>query len=186
MTEQELIAILQVVHEKAAEQIYDRVLRGARSISDVENVLSETTRQERQIIGDYLDQFGSEEVVNRKWNSGKNYIESLQESMERTREDLERTFQESLDELAAEARDIFLSRRAHETDTIFVTEETRILAEMIQNAFPYYRYMTEEDSRVCPYCRPLNGLVFDTIDARVGYNLPPMHPRCRCRIEAMN
>lgn len=186
MTEQELIAILVALHEAAAERIRDRILAGARSVAEIDDILRETLAEERTAIGDYLDQFGDDDIIDRKWNAGKNYRDSLSESMERTREDLEAIFEEGMEDLDKEAQEAFLRRRGYETETISITEETRIRAMMVANYYPYYEYLTEGDIKVCPICAPLNGIVFDTVDARVGYTLPPMHPRCRCRIKPVN
>lgn len=181
MTEQELIALLVALHEKAATEIYNRVREGSRQVEDI---LNETKTAEAQILGDYFSQFGDDDVIYDRWNSGKNYIDSLNESIERTRRDLERIFQEAQDE-AQEAMEAFLSRRNHETEVIAVTEETRIAAAVTVRTYAYYRYMTAGGDRVCAVCRPLEGMVFDTVDARIGQNCPPMHPYCRCRIEPL-
>ena len=36
----------------------------------------------------------------------------------------------------------------------------------------------------CDVCNSLNGKSFPVEDAKVGINLPPMHPGCRCTIIA--
>lgn len=45
-----------------------------------------------------------------------------------------------------------------------------------------YQFLCGLDDRTCPVCRALDGQVFQTKDARPGYNFPPMHEGCRCMV----
>lgn len=54
-----------------------------------------------------------------------------------------------------------------------------------------HEWQTAEDNRVCPICKPLNGVVFTTDEMRdstfdLGGNTwqlkPPAHPQCRCAL----
>ena len=82
--------------------------------------------------------------------------------------------------LEAQLAPIFGSNRAN---MIAVTEVTRAFAE--GNALAWQstgfvskvRFNTSRDDRVCPYCSPLAGEVFDVDD--YGHK-PPIHVRCRC------
>lgn len=47
-----------------------------------------------------------------------------------------------------------------------------------------YSYVCENADSSCEVCMNLDGQVFDIDDARMGENLPPMHPNCRCSITA--
>lgn len=42
-----------------------------------------------------------------------------------------------------------------------------------------YRYLATLDSRTSDICRELDGKVFEIKEAKVGVNLPPLHPYCR-------
>lgn len=72
---------------------------------------------------------------------------------------------------------------ANRANMIAVTEVTRAFAE--GNALAWQstgfinkvRFNTSEDDRVCPFCSPLAGEVFDVDD--YGHK-PPIHVRCRC------
>ena len=35
----------------------------------------------------------------------------------------------------------------------------------------------------CKKCRDMDGEIFDMADASTGYNMPPFHPNCKCKIE---
>ncbi|MDD3410519.1 MAG: minor capsid protein [Eubacteriales bacterium] len=45
-----------------------------------------------------------------------------------------------------------------------------------------YEYLTAEDSRTCKICAGMNGKRFKLSEARVGENMPPLHPNCRCTV----
>lgn len=43
-----------------------------------------------------------------------------------------------------------------------------------------FKWITEEDARVCPQCAPLDGQIFELADSD---NFPPLHANCRCQME---
>ena len=47
-----------------------------------------------------------------------------------------------------------------------------------------YTYVCENAESSCEVCQNLDGKVFDIYEAETGKNLPPMHPNCRCSINA--
>lgn len=85
-----------------------------------------------------------------------------------------------LDVLEQQIAGIFGEARAA---MISATEVTRVVAE--GNAVAWkstgfveqVRFNTSADDKVCPYCSPLNGEVFDVDD--YGHK-PPIHVGCRC------
>lgn len=86
---------------------------------------------------------------------------------------------------------LFDRRRA---ELIASTEVTRAFAEgnyLVYRQVPGLDtkvWLTLEDERVCPRCGPLHevavGLEEEFPDAVQPTKLPPLHPRCRCRIVA--
>lgn len=58
------------------------------------------------------------------------------------------------------------------------------LSLMEENDYDEYMYMTLsfKDGKICDACKALDGKHFKRKDAEVGFNLPPMHPNCRCSI----
>ena len=46
----------------------------------------------------------------------------------------------------------------------------------------YYRFVATLDNRTSQVCREHDGQVFNIDDADAGYNMPPLHPRCRSTI----
>ena len=57
-----------------------------------------------------------------------------------------------------------------------------------EKAGVYLRFRTQMDSKVCPYCAPLNGLLLPlpkgiVPDKPYWHDYPPIHPRCRCGLE---
>ncbi len=77
-------------------------------------------------------------------------------------------------------------------DMIAATETTRAYAEgnlavwKQSGVVDGVRWMTAEDERVCPVCKPLDGLTGD-LATGVLYNgktyKPPAHVRCRCYLQ---
>lgn len=64
-----------------------------------------------------------------------------------------------------------------------VTEMARVqtevqLAHLKNNDFKEYVYLAEPTA--CKICKPLHGKVFKVKDAKIGENISPMHPHCRC------
>lgn len=45
-------------------------------------------------------------------------------------------------------------------------------------------WITQEDEKVCPVCRPRHNMVVTLEEAIAGFS-PPAHPRCRCHMEAI-
>lgn len=43
-----------------------------------------------------------------------------------------------------------------------------------------YEFTTTWDERTCPVCGRLDGKTFPLDEGKVGLNMPPMHPNCRC------
>lgn len=65
------------------------------------------------------------------------------------------------------------------------TETLRAFSQGVQWQFRHYgitrvQWMTARDERVCPWCGPLDGLIFPLEELPFGG--PPIHPQCRCFI----
>lgn len=69
-------------------------------------------------------------------------------------------------------------------ESIAITETTRAFSAgnallwSIVGVISSYRWNTQRDERVCPYCAPLDGRIFP-MSSSVR---PPRHPNCRCWI----
>jgi SPP1 gp7 family putative phage head morphogenesis protein len=111
--------------------------------------------------------------------------------LQTTREAVEKAIQQAGGDdelLAALLAPIFGPERA---ETIGLTEA--MIAAAIGNLFAWEAYgvieeviwVTAEDERVCPICRPLHEAVIKLGDALYGGSRPPAHPRCRCWLEAI-
>ena len=53
------------------------------------------------------------------------------------------------------------------------------LQSYIDDGFTKYRYIAQLDSRTSSICKSLAGQIFETKEAQVGVNYPPMHSNCR-------
>ena len=49
-----------------------------------------------------------------------------------------------------------------------------------------YEYKCADNSSVCANCRALKDKIFDSENATIGVNFPPIHPYCRCDIVGIN
>lgn len=186
MTEQDMTDVIESIHEQAANDIYRTVRGGARWTNDLEAIFASALQSEKVAFQEYFMQLAEEAIVNRKWNAGKNFIESLEEALSRLRKKLEALFL-ALDwieeeELARAAQQEYLKSMNNASKGILTTETTRIQTAVILGTCAYYRYDCCNDSIACPYCLDVDNKEFDTYDAQIGRNLPPMHTGCRCRI----
>jgi SPP1 gp7 family putative phage head morphogenesis protein len=70
--------------------------------------------------------------------------------------------------------------------TPIMGEEPRLISAEPKN--PYFRWVTTHDSAVCLICSPLDGKVFvwDDPSILVPSADEKTHPRCRCRLEAVD
>lgn len=79
----------------------------------------------------------------------------------------------------------------YRAETIGLTEA--ILGVTIGNLLAWSAYgiieevvwVTAEDEKVCPICRPLHDVIISLEEAVYGGLRPPAHPRCRCWLEAI-
>lgn len=175
--------VIRKLHEEEALAIYVAIMDGAKSVADIEGVLSHALQQDLNVIKEYLNAIGDENIVDVKWNSGTNYVESVKAAVERVREKLEEIFPLYTGEELAEAiAEEYERKMNYEIARIFTTEKTRIEATAVITTCSYYRYESCRDNKTCPYCLALDNQVFDTYDAEIGVNMPPMHSNCRCRV----
>ena len=57
------------------------------------------------------------------------------------------------------------------------------LREIEANGFTQFIFIADSGgSRTCEQCKALDGKTFILKDGKVGVNLPPLHPNCRCSI----
>lgn len=54
--------------------------------------------------------------------------------------------------------------------------------QVVTNVVITGRWVTEDDEKVCPICRPLDGTTQDVWGLKFPLG-PPAHPRCRCHLD---
>lgn len=52
-----------------------------------------------------------------------------------------------------------------------------------QDKFSYARWITARDEKVCPICKPRDGVIYSYAELRYIF---PAHPNCRCKIEPVD
>lgn len=71
------------------------------------------------------------------------------------------------------------ARRLIRTEINYISNKGSIQAYKDTGILDRYRYLATLDSRTSDICREMDGKVFELKEAKVGVNLPPLHPYCR-------
>jgi SPP1 gp7 family putative phage head morphogenesis protein len=131
-------------------------------------------------------------VVNRSW-SGNNYSARIWGNTERLAERLEKLF--TMKELASMSERDMAKVLAYEfkvgrgiAERLIRTEANRVynLGKLMgwRKHFPdgEYRFVAVLDRRTSQVCRDHDGKIYKVAKAKVGDNLPPLHPWCRSTV----
>ena len=71
------------------------------------------------------------------------------------------------------------AQRLIRTEINYISNKGSLRAYKDTGIVEKYRYLATLDNRTSNICRELDGEVFEIKEARVGVNLPPLHPYCR-------
>lgn len=170
MTREKIIAILIAIWDEGADDInftdYDSII----------TVLSAQMDVAYEKVREYLLTIADESIVDRKWNDG-NGLSDFFDGM------LYRIILFIIEHINDEdLKDRLVDYMTWNGRRILDTEETRCSSEAFLQDHDTYVYHAVMDNATCEECRALNGKTFLKSDAKVGINLPPMHPNCRCWI----
>ena len=138
-----------------------------------------------------LDEKKVESVVRTPW-SGKNYSKRLWKDTELLEKELKKTMTAamhrglSIDKLSGQLAERMnvgknVAARLVQTELNYVQNQAA-LASIKDAGMKYFRFIATLDSRTTVICREHDGRVFSVDDAGVGYNMPPLHVRCRSTI----
>ncbi|WP_433956985.1 minor capsid protein [Cytobacillus horneckiae] len=88
--------------------------------------------------------------------------------------------------LARDMRKVFNSSISN-SERLMRTEMARVQGDvfkdsMKQGDYDAYEYIAEPSA--CPICKALDGKVFNLNDMKIGVNMYPMHPNCKCATAA--
>lgn len=77
-----------------------------------------------------------------------------------------------------------MNMSAYNARRLIRTEATQIssracAAAYEENGTPKFKFLATLDFKTSTICRDMDGRVFNTKDAKVGVNMPPLHPFCR-------
>ena len=138
-----------------------------------------------------LDKEKLEAVTRTPW-SGKNYSDRIWHNNAELGRTIEQTMLtamhrgSSLNDLSRYVAGrmnvgIHNAQRLVQTELNYV--QNRAALDSIKDAgMRYYRFIATLDNRTSQICREHDGMVFAVDDADAGYNMPPLHPRCRSTI----
>lgn len=129
------------------------------------------------------------QAVTRDWSKA-NYAKRLwnhkKELSETLREDITTGLIQgkSVNEMAKKiAKDMQVSlnnaKRLVRTETNYIHNQATLDEYTNYAHVEQYRYLATLDFKTSPICQELDGKTFNTEDAKVGRNYPPMHPNCR-------
>jgi SPP1 gp7 family putative phage head morphogenesis protein len=129
-----------------------------------------------------------EQILREPWN-GANYSERIWDGADKLQRALNGVVTKGLltgQSIAQMAQEI--ENRMHagynnavrlvRTETTYIANQA-ILAAYKAHGVEKYLYVAILDKLTSEVCRDLDGQVFRVDEARVGVNLPPMHPNCR-------
>lgn len=138
-----------------------------------------------------LDKEKLEAVTRTPW-SGKNYSDRIWHNNAELGRTIEQTMLtamhrgSSLNDLSRYVAGrmnvgIHNAQRLVQTELNYV-QNSAALDSIKDAGMRYYRFIATLDNRTSQICREHDGMVFAVDDADAGYNMPPLHPRCRSTI----
>ena len=71
------------------------------------------------------------------------------------------------------------AQRLIRTELNYISNKGTMKAYKESGVVDRYQYLATLDSRTSDICRELDGKIFELKEAKVGVNLPPLHPHCR-------
>ncbi len=71
------------------------------------------------------------------------------------------------------------AQRLIRTELNYISNKGSMKAYEESEVVQKYQYLATLDNRTSDICRELDGKIFDLKEAKVGVNLPPLHPHCR-------
>lgn len=179
--------------------------------ADLENYMTETLtdeakaelRRQAGILGETIDHVNPEDVKHivtgsyradmAKYTMGKTtFSERIWGNNESLKGNLDRLLTQALingkgpNALASDLRKQYDVSK-YEASRLMRTESARVqgaaaIQNMLDHGIREYEWISEPDSKTCHECAALNGKRFKIEAGKVGENLIPLHPNCRCAI----
>ncbi|MEB9430814.1 minor capsid protein [Bacillus cereus] len=133
-----------------------------------------------KIIKDILSYpWSGENFSNRIWNNKKKLLQVLREEL--TQGVIQGLHADEVSERLAKKMNVEMKHAitlVHTESSYFYNQST--LDSFGEAGIEKYKLHVTFDHRTSPKCRALDtGKVYNRDDASVGYNYPPLHPRCR-------
>ena len=132
------------------------------------------------------------EILRQRWKGG-NYSSRIWENAEKLAQDIEsavlenvlsgKTIQQTYSALLEAAQGHMpTANRLIRSETTYVANQAERYAYE-EASIDEYRYVAQLEAKTCDVCGKLDGEKFPLYKAKVGVNLPPMHPWCKCTTE---
>jgi len=130
-----------------------------------------------------------EAAIREKW-LGQNYSDRIWADKKKLTDNIEQMLSQEFvrgrgpDDIARDFADRLNvsysnAQRLIRTEINYISNKGSLQAYKDTGIVEKYRYLATLDSRTSDICRELDGEVFEIKEAKVGVNLPPLHPYCR-------
>lgn len=130
-----------------------------------------------------------EAAIKEKW-LGQNYSDRIWADKKKLTDNIEQMLSQEFvrgrgpDDIARDFADRLNvsysnAQRLIRTEINYISNKGSLQAYKDTGIVEKYRYLATLDSRTSDICRELDGEVFEIKEAKVGVNLPPLHPYCR-------
>ena len=141
--------------------------------------VSFTTPGGKQLETAVREKWLGQNYSNRIWADKKKLTDNIEQMLSqefvrgRGPNDIARDFADRLNVSYSNAQ------RLIRTEINYISNKGSLQAYKDTGIVEKYRYLATLDSRTSNICRELDGEVFEIKEAKVGVNLPPLHPYCR-------
>lgn len=141
--------------------------------------VSFTTPGGKQLETAIREKWLGQNYSDRIWASKKKLTDNIEQMLSqefvrgRGPNDIARDFADRLNVSYSNAQ------RLIRTEINYISNKGSLQAYKDTGIVEKYRYLATLDSRTSDICRELDGEVFEIKEAKIGVNLPPLHPYCR-------
>jgi SPP1 gp7 family putative phage head morphogenesis protein len=141
--------------------------------------ISFTTPGDKQLETAIREKWLGQNYSDRIWADKKKLTDNIEQMLSqefvrgRGPNDIARDFADRLNVSYSNAQ------RLIRTEINYISNKGSLQAYKDTGIVKKYRYLATLDSRTSDICRELDGEVFEIKEAKVGVNLPPLHPYCR-------
>lgn len=179
-----------MVSERLKEEALEELYRQAGILGIKPDIVADKVKRVDKIVN---DPYHGSKFSNRIWANQEDLQNKLDVGLTRSLLLGENPREWSItlrDFLAANMIKENTKNALYMADRLARTESARVQIEVIKDmakeaGYKKLIWIAEPNSdRTCETCLDLHGKIFEISDSRVGVELPPIHPNCRCSVAA--